>query len=453
MDERQVIRELLESGQLPTPEMVAKILQPEPPKVVTKTCGSSVEVVQSFHYEPKKIEVSDFANYFKSRYSFLKNLLSNRAEVESPTSISKLANAREKANIIGLISTIQKLPSGALKMIVEDQSGSINAIISSKDPELAKKASYLALDEVVALKGTVGKNTFFVNDIVWPDIPAKTPKKSPDEVYAAFTGDMHAGSNMFLPEQLEKFIKWTRGEFGDSSQKEMAQKTKYIFVLGDTVDGVGIYPEQEKELKVKDIYKQFELAAEFLSRIPEDKQIIICPGNHDGIRICEPQPPLYKDIAAPLYELPNVIHVSNPAVVNIHKQDGFPGFDVLMYHGYSFDYFVDAIEPLRLAGGYDAPDKIIEFLLKRRHLAPSYGSTLALPILNDPLLIKQVPDIIATGHIHKAKIAQYRGVLTIAASCWQARTSFQEKVGHHPEPSRVPIINLKTGQAKMLKFE
>ncbi len=264
---------------------------------------------------------------------------------------------------------------------------------------------------------------------------------------------MHAGSNMFLPEQLEKFIKWTRGEFGDSSQKEMAQKTKYIFVLGDTVDGVGIYPEQEKELKVKDIYKQFELAAEFLSRIPEDKQIIICPGNHDGIRICEPQPPLYKDIAAPLYDLPNVIHVSNPAVVNIHKQDGFPGFDVLMYHGYSFDYFVDAIEALRLAGGYDAPDKIIEFLLKRRHLAPSYGSTLALPMLNDPLLIKQVPDIIATGHIHKAKIAQYRGVLTIAASCWQARTSFQEKVGHHPEPSRVPIINLKTGQAKMLKFE
>ena len=32
------------------------------------------------------------------------------------------------------------------------------------------------------------------------------------------------------------------------------------------------------------------------------------------------------------------------------------------------------------------------------------------------------------------------------------QTSFQEKVGHHPEPSRVPIVNLKTREMKILKF-
>ncbi len=45
--------------------------------------------------------------------------------------------------------------------------------------------------------------------------------------------------------------------------------------------------------------------------------MIICPGNHDAMRIAEPQPELYRDFAAPLYELPNAIMVSNPSIVNI----------------------------------------------------------------------------------------------------------------------------------------
>jgi len=50
----------------------------------------------------------------------------------------------------------------------------------------------------------------------------------------------------FLPREFEKFVSWLRGEVGDEKQKDIARKTKYIIVLGDIVDGVGIYPEQEK---------------------------------------------------------------------------------------------------------------------------------------------------------------------------------------------------------------
>jgi len=453
MDRPSAIKELIKEGKLPTPSNINQLTQTKPLQKTHSTIEPSVKVISSYQYNPKKIKVEDFVQHTRSRYDHLKSLLINRAEIQDATSISRLSGINERTTIIAMVSDIQKLPSGALRVILEDLSGKTPAIISAKDPELAKKARYLALDEVCAFKGAKSKNMFFVNDIVWPDIPQKTRQNSPDEVYAAFTGDLHAGSNMFLPKQLDRFISWLSGELGNEKQKQMALKTKYVFVVGDIVDGVGIYPEQEKELDVTDIYKQYELAASFLAKIPKDKKIIICPGNHDAMRICEPQPALYKDLAAPLYELPNAIHVSNPAVVNIHSQDNFPGFDVLMYHGYSFDFFVDKVDALRAAGGYDRPDKLIEFLLKRRHLAPTYGSTLALPMNEDPLLIRLVPDIVATGHIHKAKISQYRNILTIAASCWQKRTSFQERVGHHPDPAKVPLVNLQTGKATMLKFD
>ncbi len=41
----------------------------------------------------------------------------------------------------------------------------------------------------------------------------------------------------------------------------------------------------------------------------------------------------------------------------------------------------------------------------------------------------------------------------ISGSCWQAKTDFQEKLGHEPEPGRVPIVNLKTRAVKILDFE
>jgi len=249
------------------------------------------------------------------------------------------------------------------------------------------------------------------------------------------------GSRMFLPKTLNKFLKWLNGNYDNARQRAIADKTKYIVVCGDIVDGVGIYPSQEKELKITDIYKQYDVTAKLFSKISDDKQVIMIPGNHDAMRIEEHQPRLYKDLATPLYELPNVHMAPNPANVIIHKKDNFPGVHLLMYHGYSFDYFVENIASLREAGGYDAADKLWEFLLK------------ALPMNEDPLLIREVPDIAISGHIHKSKIGSYKGVQTISCSCFQDTTSFQQRMGHHPNPGVVPLVNLQTGKAWSLRFK
>ncbi|MEK6946073.1 MAG: metallophosphoesterase [Nanoarchaeota archaeon] len=256
-----------------------------------------------------------------------------------------------------------------------------------------------------------------------------------------------------MPEDFEKFLKWINCEMGNEQQRHIAKNVEYIFIAGDLVDGVGIYPGQDTELLIKDIYEQYKACAEYLKQIPSRIPLIICPGNHDALRISEPQPILSKDYAKPLHELSNVIMVSNPSLVNINSSENFSGFDVMMYHGYSFDHYVAEVDSLRNQGGYDRADLIMKFLLKRRHLAPTHTSTLYVPdTKKDPLVIEKVPDFFLSGHIHKSVTANYRNTTLICGSCWQGKTLFQEKVGHNPEPSRVPIVNLQTRDVKILKF-
>jgi len=453
---KEAVQAMIARGELPTANQVASTLSEPQIELASRRVDDiepKVKILEQANYVPKSNTVDDFVKYYRKRYEFLKSLLLNRPNTTDAVSIGKLSyTGASKATIIGMVSDMQQFSTGTVKLRVEDLSGTINAIMPAKNKELLAQADFLALDEVIALRGSVSRRTFFVDEIIWPDVPQRPKKTTTQEVYAAFSGDLHAGSNTFLPKKLTRFVSWLKGEQGDTKQRELAKKTKYVFIQGDVVDGIGIYPGQEKELYVTDIYKQYDLVADFVKEIPSDKIVIICPGNHDAMRLAEPQPPLPKDFAARLYDLPNVVCVGNPCSVNIHAVNGQQGFDVLMYHGYSFAYFLEKVKGLRDAGGFSAPDKLIEFLLKRRHLAPSYESTLKVPMYSDPLLIRQVPDIFTTGHIHKIALNSYRGVLTIASSCWQRNTSFQDRVGIKADPAKVPLVNLKTRKAQVLDF-
>lgn len=410
----------------------------------------------SYDEESKKRDVLDFVQFFNARYSTIEKILRNRHELKNILSISRVLSKKDRDNIslIGLVKDKEVTKNKNIILTIEDPTGAIKVLINKNKPELHEQSKDIVLDEVIGVNGVNGQNIVFANNILWPDIPSDRPvKKSPDEVYALFLSDLHVGSKNFLSEDFNKFIKWINQEMGNEKQKEIAQKTKYIFIIGDTIDGCGVYPEQDKELSIKDVYKQYEACAELLKQIPADINLIICPGNHDAMRIAEPQPPLYKDFAKPIHQLPNATLVSNPSLVNIHSSKDFPGFDVLLYHGYSFDYFVSTVESIRNNGGYDRADLIMKFLLQRRHLAPTHASTLYIPeTTKDPLAIAQIPDIFATGHIHKSIASHYKGITLICGSCWQSKTAFQEKVGHNPEPSRVPALNLHTREIKILKF-
>ena len=253
-----------------------------------------------------------------------------------------------------------------------------------------------------------------------------------------------------MEEGFLRFIDWINGDVGNDIQKQEALKVKYLFITGDSIDGVGVYPGQESQLVIKDVNEQYDKLFELLLKIRPDVNIILCPGNHDAVRLAEPQPIIGEHYGRSLRSISNLSLVTNPSLVEIGKNTKFK---VLMYHGASMHGVINSIEALRLGKGHDSPTDVVKYLLRKRHLAPTHSLVTYIPLeKEDALLIKEIPDIVATGDLHKSQIDDYNGITLIASSCWQAKTSFQEKVGNNPDPCKVPILNLKSREVKIMDF-
>lgn len=421
-----------------------------------KETENNVIILKSYKDNYKKREVQDFIDYYNNRYEALKKILLNRTGLQNTISISRILNKsnREDVSIIGIVNDKIISKNDNIILILEDVTGQINVLINKNKSDLYEKAKSITLDEVIGVTGVVGNKIIFGNNIFFPDVVYNNKlKKCNDEGYVAFISDIHVGSKLFLKDEFMKFISWLNGDFGNETQREISKKIKYLFIVGDLVDGVGVYPGQEKELEVSDIFDQYDLCASFLKQIRPDIKIIICGGQHDALRLSEPQPPLDPYYAKSLYDAPNFIIVSNPSFINIHSSKDFEGFNVLMYHGASFHYYISNIDYLRFNESYNKPHYVMHYLLQKRHLAPTHASTVYIPdVTEDPLVIDKVPDIFVCGDMHRSDISQYNNIITINCSCWQAKTSFQEKIGNNPDPAKVPVLNLMTREVKVLRF-
>jgi len=435
MEKADKIKQMLEKGIVPTVDNI------------NNSNKTSVDIVHAPEYIPHKVNVKEFHEANREKFTTMKNLLMNRSELQNAVSISRAPQMESKdVTVIGMVFEKTKFPTGTIRLELEDLSGKMVAIISKKNEELLKKAEFIAKDEVIGFIGGCSKGIFFINDIVWPDVPQKNLPTTNEDVYVAFLADIHVGSKVFLKEEFESFLNWLNDD------NDISKKVKYILMCGDVVDGVGIYPHQDKELEITDIYEQFKALAKYIKQIPKDKQIIISASDHDGVRIEDPRPRIPKHLAPDLYDVDNIHLVTNPSIIKLHKVDSYPGINVLMYHGDSFDYYINNVEALRLAGGYDKGSEVIKFFLQRRHLSPTYGGQEVLPMKPDPLVLHQIPDVVHTGHIHKSDIGTYKGTIMICSSCFQGRTSYQEKLGHHPDPGKVILLNLKNMKIKILDF-
>ena len=172
----------------------------------------------------------------------------------------------------------------------------------------------IVLDSVIGFNGSGNSEIIFANEVVFPEAIITEKKKSLVEEYVLFLGDLHFGSKLFLEESFLKFIDYLNGKVPNTHE---VCKIKYLFIVGDLITGVGNYPNQERDLKIIDLEEQFIKIAELLGKIRKDITIIISPGNHDGVRLMEPQPFFDEKYAWPLYNLENVILTENPSKVNI----------------------------------------------------------------------------------------------------------------------------------------
>jgi DNA polymerase II small subunit len=372
--------------------------------------------------------VNGYNALFSSRFNKLKRIILDRPESRMLKSITSAKNTKfdDDVYICGLV-TARSTERNITKLILEDPSGSFEGIVF--DAELQKTAGSLLIDQFIMARIGFGKNTgFIIKDLILPDIPEQISNRSESEAYAVFLSDLHVGSKYFMEDEFMEFVSWL------SSPDPIARKIRFILICGDLVDGVGIYPNQDKELVCQTIEEQLKKVENIIDKIPKYIKIFIMPGNHDPGRRALPQPAIPKKYSPSLWEKENVFMVGNPSIISLN------GVRILMFHGQSIDDIVKTTPGL----SYDKPTNVMRHLLRARHLCPIYGSqTPIAPEIEDLMVIDEVPDIFHVGHVHRVELDMYKGILLINSGSWQKQTPFQASVGMTPNPGIALMVNLK----------
>ena len=390
--------------------------------------------------------LEEYLEYFQDRFKRIERLLRQRMDVKAATPILEALKSPAKAKLKIICMITEKRESkNQMILSVEDLFGSTTVLVPQKAPEeVRKKALLLLPDQVVCLAVIKTRtNLFLAEDIIFPEIGRKTQQRAQEPVYAVLTSDLHIGSTKFQKEAFKRFILWLKGKYGNEQMKEIAGRVKYLLIAGDIVDGVGVYPNQAKELSIRDVHKQYNFAAKYLEKIPEYIEIIISPGNHDASRKALPQPAIPEGYLTGMQGKKNIHSVGSPCLLSLH------GVEVLMYHGRSLDDIIAVLPGM----DHDHPEKAMRLLMQSRHLAPVYGGkTMLSPENRDYLVIDRVPDIFHAGHIHVLGFCNYRGVLVVNSGGWQEQTDYMEKLGLVPTPGKVPVVNLQTLETTVLSF-
>lgn len=386
--------------------------------------------------------IDNFTRYFRDRFTVLRRIIKGRMEMSGSMKIARAIQVEREVKIIGMVSELGVTKNGHISMTLEDDSGTIFTLIM-KDSDL--HSNTILKDEVIGIVGKVsgrsrspggkGRSAMLIPEHIYrPDIPVnRTPRRSEEDIEVLFLSDIHVGSKHFLPDAWAGFISWLK-------TKE-ASNIKYLLVAGDLVDGIGIYPNQIEELDIQTITGQYEELANMMKDVPEKMKILLQPGNHDAVRPAEPQPAIPEELRGPFGS--NFVFIGNPCYFSID------GVEILSYHGRSIDDLVATIPSIN----YQDPHPAMLEMLKRRHLAVSYGGKTPLaPEAKDYMAINPVPDIFVTGHVHRTSVEKYRGMTLINASAWQSQTPFQLMHNFHPDPGKAILMNLKTGRCKIKSF-
>ncbi|MFW6038075.1 MAG: DNA-directed DNA polymerase II small subunit [Candidatus Saliniplasma sp.] len=383
--------------------------------------------------------IDDFTKYFNNRYEKLRSILSKRRESNGVIDIASVKKRKGDAKVIAIVGDIYQTKNGNKILNLEDPTGTMRGFISAGNPAYDKD---LLEDEVILAVGSVWEKrkdfdvTFSIDEIIRPGVPKIRPKNHNDfKGKIAFIGDIHVGSDTFLKEEWNRFAEWM------NSDSKKARDIKYIIVSGDLIDGIGIFPNQEEELEILDIYEQYKEFARMIKELPEDVVILTIPGNHDISRNPEPQPCLPEDVQEMFPD--NVKFYGNPAFIDID------GLKILIYHGRSINDLSDKLNHVDT----DHPVTAMKEMMERRHLVPVYGEkTPIAPEGEDLLVIDELPDVFVTGHIHRTQVEDYHGTIMINSSTWQDQTEYQKMRDIQPDPAKVIVFDPTSNQITVKQF-
>ena len=390
-------------------------------------------------------KMTDIKSFFGDRLKQIRNqLISGGALPRRPVSIAEAWRNRQRhtskdyeVTLVGLASDTRWSRAGNLNFVLEDETQNLSCTLKppSGASPLHPSLDGLMDDEVVGISGHFYEKRFSASDIHLPPMRQHSKATAGEDraVSAAFLSDVHVGSKTFLAPQWEKMIQWFNSD-------PLAQTVKYFVLSGDGVDGVGIYPGQERHLAITDLFAQYGELARLLEGLPDWVDVVILPGNHDAVRPAEPQPALDPEVQQ---DYSDAVFVGNPCEFSLH------GVRVLSYHGKSIDDFVAGLRSVT----YSKPEMAMRAMLERRHLAPSWGGKTPLsPEPEDRMVIQQTPDIFVTGHVHGHYVGNHKGTTIVHSSTWQDQTDYQRMLGFQPKPCILTVINLHTHESASIPF-
>lgn len=381
-----------------------------------------------------------YGDLFADRYARLARLLKGKPELKNLVRIHDLPrHLAEEVSIIGMVKEVRSTKNRNLILTVDDLHGEVSVLVPKESPQ--SKEPFLP-DEIVGLRLWVSRDEdriASVKETVRPGIPTThQPRKSAQPSRVMFLSDLHVGSKMFLHDSWSELTAFLRGESIDPG---MAAEIRHVVIAGDLVDGIGIYPGQERDLAIPDIVEQYTEFGRLIREIPARINIVAIPGNHDAVCPAEPQPPLGKEIVE-LFPS-NVRMVGNPSLFALD------GVMVEAYHGRGFDDII----PNLPSASYERPTEVMKRMLSMRHLSPIYGGKIPLaPLPRDGLVVDPIPDILVTGHTHTAGAERYRGVLLLNASAWIGETEYQRMRNVKPSPGQAFVTDLATHSVIQLSF-
>ncbi len=383
-------------------------------------------------------KVKNFLEFFRDKFTSIESMLKERGMANKPIKRLKAVSKGNEVEIIAMIAEKWTTKNGHIAFKLEDLEAGCIGIILKDDEQLTKESERILLDNVIGFKGIKGnEEMILIKEIILPEIPVNNFKGSKRDVFIACISDMHIGSKLFLEDSFKKFVLWLKGNTENKKEKEIINKIKYLCVLGDNIDGIGVYPDQLKELSIKDIKKQYKKFVELMQEIPDYIEVFIIPGQHDGVRFADPQPAIPKEFVEELYTKKNFHFLSSPGWAKIE------GLKVLFYHGPSLHDLYSSVSFL----SYSNPAKAIEELIKKRDLMPVYGLKRPyVPEKKNYMVIKEIPDIYLGGDLHHYSIGSYRGTKIISCGTFQEKTEFQAQQGHVPTPGIAILLELKTGK-------
>jgi len=389
-------------------------------------------------------KLDDIVNLFSERFEQLSKVLRWEWGFHSVGTIREVRKNRpvfknRDINLIGIICEVRRTKSGGRLIELEDKTGRMTIFVGKEHPAI----DTMLPDDVIGVTGRYikdGDDFFIASRIQHPEVADYQNRGGEefDPISVAFTSDVHFGSKYHLAKEWERMTEWL------NSDHPVAKNIKYLVCSGDMADGIGVYPGQDNNLSIQDVYEQYDYCARQFDLLPDHITPIMLPGNHDVVRPAEPQPVLENEIQKMFN---STIHMGNPARIGLNH--GPEPFEILSYHGKGIDDMVPRMAHVT----YEKPAEAMKEMLKKRHLAPMWGERNALsPEETDQMVITHKPDLMVTGHTHAHQMEWYRGTPLVVSSTFQGQSDFMRMLGYKPKMGYLSVYNLQNREMKTVAF-